>query len=447
LLHVCLPFSESFKKMNYSRLLSTTGLTVLSLVLASCLPIAEAPKTQTNLGLARISQNTKLISSQIMANFQSDSRGEVVVRPTVFDDIDSDLDNARSDLLTDTAKLLAGISVSDRSELTLLQDTQLWSEHRYFFDRVWSQLEQQQLAPLGEWGQQELFPIEADNSTIFYPFSNANFLQVYSLFPDSREYVLIGLEPVGNVPNLAYLSEKKLELELQKIRSCLDNIFPINNYFSVEQNRSIRDNFLALSNSEIDRFATVQALPMLYVFLAKTNNQIVSVEHIELDARGQIKKLERGMSSGVKITFVTQGSSQLRSLYYFSADLSNEALETNPELVQFLNRRQRSITYLEKAAYLMHFDSFSQIEDLILARSSYLLQDDSGVPIDVLKQKAWDLKFYGNYTQPLDLFKDKYQPELWQIYHSQNNIKPLTFSSGYQSQSDRSNLMLAKKQP
>jgi hypothetical protein len=433
--------------MNHSRLLSTTGLTVLSLVLASCFPIAEVPKTQAHLSLARISQNTKVISNQIMTNFQSNSRAEVVVKPTVFDDINSDLDNARSDLLTDTAKLLAGIDVSDRSELALLQDTQLWSEHRYFFASVWSQLEQQQLAPSGEWSQQELFPIDTENSTIFYPFSNANFLQVYSLFPESREYVLIGSEPVGNVPNLAYLSGKNLERELQKVRSYLDNVFPINSFFSVRQNRSIRDDFLDISNSEIDRFATLQALPMLYVFLAKTNNQIVSVEYIGLDSQGQIKQLQQGMSSGVKITFVTQGSSQLRSLYYFSVDLSNEALETNPELVKFLNRRQQLITYLEKAGYLMHFDSFSQIKDLILSRSSYLLQDDSGVPIDVLKPRAWDLKFYGNYTQPLDLFKDKYQPELWHIYHSQNNIKPLTFSSGYQSQSDRSNLMLAKKQP
>ena len=42
------------------------------------------------------------------------------------------------------------------------------------------------------------------------------------------------------------------------------------------------------------------------------------------------------------------------------------------------------------------------------------------------------------------MFSDNYQPRLWQIYTSRQNIKPLTFGTGYRLQPDYSNLMLAK---
>ncbi len=431
--------------MNHSRLLSTIGLTILSLVfLTSCFPIKQAKKTDKSLNFPRISQHSKVVSRQILDNFQSNSLTEVAVRSTVFDNISPNLNSPRSDLLTDTAKLLAGMKISNRSELALLKDTYFWYNHRLFFSSFWSQLEKQQLSPVRQWSKQELNSIDTSNSPIFYPFSHANFLQVYSLFPQAKEYILIGLEPVGNVPNLANLSTEKLENKLQNIRTYLDNIFPINDLFSFQEAQQIRDSFLDTSKSEIDRFTSLEALPVLYIFLAKTNNRIINVEYIGLDSQGKIKKFQTGMISGVKITFITQGSSNLKSLYYFSADLSNEFMETNSELVKFFAHLDRPIAYLEKAAYLMYFDSFSHIKDLILARSSYLIQDDSGIPVSVFESKQWNLKFYGNYTQPIELFKNKYQPELWNIYHSQNNIKPLTFSNGYQSQIDKSNLMLAE---
>ncbi|MGF1539653.1 MAG: hypothetical protein ACFCU5_04250 [Pleurocapsa sp.] len=420
-------------------------MTILSLVfLASCFPNREIEKTEKSLNFARISENGKAASHQIVANLKSDSLTEITAQSTVFDDVSLNLDNPRSELLTDTAKLLAGMNISDRSELALLKDTHLWADYRVFFSSIWSQLEKQKLSPIRQWSQKELTKINLENFSVFYPFSKANFLQVYSLFPQAKEYILISLEPVGNVPDLAYLSTDKLEQEFQKIKTYLDNIFPVNDLLFSEKERENIKRFLDTPPSEIDRLATLQALPVLYIFLAKTNNRIINVEYIGLDSQGQIKKFQPGMISGVKITFITQGSSESRTLYYFSADLSNESLETNLELLEFLKQRDRPITYLEKAAYLMYFDSFSQIKDLILSRSSYLLQNDSGIPVNVFESARWNLKFYGNYTRPIDLFKNKYQPELWNIYHSQNNIKPLTFSSGYQSQVDKSNLMLAE---
>ncbi len=78
-----------------------------------------------------------------------------------------------------------------------------------------------------------------------------------------------------------------------------------------------------------------------------------------------------------------------------------------------------------------------------MAKSSYLLQDDSGMPVKYFDRSQWNLKFYGSYTAPIDLFSGDYQPDLREIYQNDKNIKPLNFGIGYKFGVNESNLMLA----
>lgn len=94
----------------------------------------------------------------------------------------------------------------------------------------------------------------------------------------------------------------------------------------------------------------------------------------------------------------------------------------------------------------MYYDSFSTIKNVILAQSQHILQDDSGMPLKSFDKQQWGLKFYGNYTQPIALFKNRYQPDLRQIYQSDKSIKPLNFGIGYKFGVNESNLMLADRQ-
>jgi hypothetical protein len=92
----------------------------------------------------------------------------------------------------------------------------------------------------------------------------------------------------------------------------------------------------------------------------------------------------------------------------------------------------------------MYADHFSKVKDLVLSQSKYLLQDDSGMPLTSFDSSEWNLTFYGNYTRPISLFSNRYQPALQQIYQTDNSIKPLNFNIGYQFKTHESNLMLAK---
>jgi hypothetical protein len=91
----------------------------------------------------------------------------------------------------------------------------------------------------------------------------------------------------------------------------------------------------------------------------------------------------------------------------------------------------------------MHDEHFSTTRNLVLSQSTGLLQDDSGIPVKYFDKHKWELKFYGTYTEPIDLFNKRYQPELRKIYNSDRTLKPLNFGIGYKFRVDESNLMLA----
>lgn len=343
-------------------------------------------------------------------------------------------DRARSNKFTDSAKFLAGIKVDEKSSLAVYQKSKAWNDHSYYFENAWKKLDQQQLSKIRKWTDTELKSINQTAKTIFYPFSGPDFLYAYLFFPKGTEYVMVGLEPIGNIPDITKIPAEKMDGKLQEIHKSMNDLLQLS--------------FFRTKAMKVD-LAEKGVLPILFVFLARTNHRILDVQYFKLnkDASIQYLKTDKNNSKGegVKIDFVSEGENQVRNLYYFSLDLSNDGLQKTPEFKQFVKNLNKPITYLKAASYLMHNDEFSEIRNLILSQSTSILQDDSGMPIKYFDRAKWNLKFYGSYTQPIDLFKVRYQPDLRKIYQSDPTIKPLNFGIGYQFEVNTSNLMLASR--
>jgi hypothetical protein len=339
-------------------------------------------------------------------------------------------DQVKLEKWTDTAKFLAGMQLGNNSPLAQSQNSNSWLKQRQYFENTWSKLETQQLKKVRQWSQQEVKQINDTSPSVFYPFSGPDFLYAYSFFPKGKEYILMGLEPVGKALDLTAASESDRNRKLEEVRSSLYAI--------------LQFSFFRTNDMKVD-LQKQGVLPILYVFLARTQNRIIDVQNIGINKDGKIQVFEKGMISGVKIAFVPEGESQPRTLYYFSADLSNDGLKKRPELSQFISGIDNNITYLKAASYLMHNDSFSEIRRNILAQSKYVLQDDSGISLKAFDNSKWDLKFYGAYTNPISLFSGSYQEELRKVYSTSKSIKPLNFGIGYKVTANDSNLMLASK--
>ena len=60
----------------------------------------------------------------------------------------------------------------------------------------------------------------------------------------------------------------------------------------------------------------------------------------------------------------------------------------------------------------MFENGFATIRNFILEHSNRIVQDDSGIPVAYFDPNKWNLRLFGAYLGPIDLFKQHHQPRL-----------------------------------
>ena len=149
-----------------------------------------------------------------------------------------------------------------------------------------------------------------------------------------------------------------------------------------------------------------------------------------------------GGARGVKVTFLDPATGAHKNLYYFSADLSDDGLKRNSAVLRFCNSLGPTNSLLKAASYLLQQNGFTIARNYLLRVSASILEDDSGIPLRSFSPAQWNLRFFGTYTGPIDLFKSFYQPDLRQ-YYATSSPKPLTFGFGYHYNRQDATLILA----
>ena len=327
-----------------------------------------------------------------------------------------------------TAKLLAGLPVRG----TVLENRSLdpsWATHATELDRAWERLDKQQLSRIRAWAPQFLGPSYEDNGPMFYMFSGPDFLYANAFFPNASTYVLCGIEPVGSIPDLEHIQPAVLASALANLRKSLDSV--LNWSFFITKNMKVDLTQTQLSGT----------LPVLYVFLARAGCTIDSVSPVAMDRAGNLITEGKGTTPGIKIVFLGPNGHE-QTLYYFTYDLADWAIKTNPGLLKFCEQQGPGVTLLKAASYLMHTNNFSQIRDFLLTHSKVILQDDSGIPHRFFTRDKWIVRHCGHYVGPVNAFKEYPQPDL-AAENSASKPPPLDFSFGYQWQPNRSSLIIA----
>ena len=344
-------------------------------------------------------------------------------------------------LYNDLARYIAGMQITNSSSIDAsLTNDPKWKEYASDFDKSWGTLDTSKIAKMKTWRNNELK--EADSKTIFYPFSGADFFNVYTLFPNADNYIMVGLEPVGTPPYFHKgMSKDSISQYFQKVHTSLYSILN----FSFFRTRSMSVDFNAK-----DLNGTIH---IILLFIERTGNSIVDVKPAGIDNTGKIityksfkePKQAGDVNRGIEIDFY--GSDKvLRKAYYFSVNLDNEHLPKNPDFIKMVNSYNSSMTtYVKSASYLMHKEYFSTIRDLITTNSQSVLQDDSGIPYKYFDSKVWKPTLYGTYTGSIPLFTHVFQKDLSDGFKDKNINKPLPFGIGYKYKVGDSNLMYFRK--
>ncbi|WP_139924647.1 hypothetical protein [Hymenobacter sp. DG01] len=338
------------------------------------------------------------------------------------------------------AAYLAGLPVSKASGLRPLTAQPGWQSYAADAAKSWTNYHATRTTKIEAWARQELDSARAASPTIFYPFSGPDFLNVTTMFPTSSTYVLMGLEPVGSVPRQATLANPRLFTALKA------SLWSVLNFSFFRTN----DMAVDLKSVELDG-----ALPLMMLFAARTNHQVEAVRYIQLTPEGELAAADTAaiqrpgpkMVPGVEMILRTPAG-QKKTVLYFSADLSDWKLGTTQEAaLKYVRSLGPLTTYVKSATYLMHKTYFSKVRNLVLERSNYVLQDDSGIAMKYFRPAAdWQFTFYGTYKRPINLFAKHYQPELTTAYaDTANPARLLPFGTGYNWRPNESNLLLAHR--
>jgi hypothetical protein len=272
-------------------------------------------------------------------------------------------------------------------------------------------------------------------------FSGPDFLYATSFFPSASTYVLSGLEPVGDVPQLTSLPRGSLDASLRNIEGSLASI--LNLSFFITKNMK----------TQLTEGSVYGTLPILYVFLARTGKTVHEVSFVSLDKDGNFivpddpgKRVGRATTQsaakGVKIVF-SDGSGPRQTLYYFSTDLSDGGVKISGFL-EFCAKLGAADSFLKSASYLLHGGNFSRVRSFLVNHSATILQDDSGIPLAYFDPKQWRLQPFGHYLAPLGIFPNTYQPRMTELFR---DAAPLDFGIGYLWRKNESNLLLATRPP
>jgi hypothetical protein len=337
----------------------------------------------------------------------------------------------------DTARFLAGLPVSSNSPLAAFTSDPVWLSHARNLNSIFARQESAQLSKIRDFSEKYL---TEKHDTVFYMFSGPDFLYATSFFPSASTYILAGLEPIGSVPDLMSLSPLVIDGELRSLEASMSSLFSFSFFITHKMKAQLREGQF------------YGALPILYVFLARTSKTIHEVNFVRLDEQGNLHVADgldavtrvsetnrTAASSGVKIVF-SDGNGPRQTLYYFSTNLADGSFQRSG-FSAFLAKLGPADSLIKSASYLLHGAPFAGVRKLLLNRSATIVQDDSGIPLTYFEATKWRVQAFGHYAGPIPMFGNFYQPNMAELFRS---ASPLEFGIGYRWRKNESNLLVAQ---
>ena len=345
--------------------------------------------------------------------------------------------------LTTLAKVLAGKPVENDAKFTKVTTKKTWFLYKTIFGNIWDDFVESRSEPMNEWAKNNISDIQGSAATLFYPFGGPDFTLAYAMFPTADRFILMGLEPVGIIPNVVLISDTTFKTFSTNMINSMKTYCSYGFFITKEMQQD-------LSISGVNG-----VLPIIMIMMSREEMLLHSIQQIVLDSNATIIKRTTNVNGvptkefkgieGVEILFSKPGKKKIDVCYYFKTDLSNSSPKSVETIEKFLKKNDDTVaTFLKAASYLMHNSAFSIIRTMILNNSTFLLQDDSGIPVRAIDSTKWKRTFFGEYTRPIAVFRTLYQPMLTKMYQSESKGR-FMFGYGYKHTPGSSNIQVFRK--
>ncbi len=343
----------------------------------------------------------------------------------------------------DIARFIAGLEQTKGSTLAKFDTLSASKEYRQSIGEFFARLEKNNISKMRDFSNRELQDVRKDSLVLFYPFSGPDFINSDALFPEAFTTIMLGLEPVGGVPDISDATNDELATMYKALRISIDSLAPLGYFMTNEMNKDFR------------RVSDLNGtLPVITLFMVRNNYQILNVKKVTINAEGKLAKPTAGNMdkedptdtyiNGGMIEYMKPNDMRVRRLFYFSHDASDESLARTPQLMKFFGSFKIDVALFKAASYLCSW--MKGMRDFTLTNAQNIVQDDSGIPLSFFDKSQWDIRYYGKYDRTLKVFqKGFFQPELRDAYSSSTTVKPLDFIFGYGVRIKQSNMLVAKK--
>jgi hypothetical protein len=268
------------------------------------------------------------------------------------------------------------------------------------------------LRAMQAWARRELASAVSWDRPVVYPFAGPDALHALALFGGAERVVLVGLEPVGDLPGATASAAAGY---FRHLGAALEDVHKLT-FFR--------------THAMASAFARVGVFPALLGTVARVGGRVTSFRSTDTPR-------------GVRIDWVGEDE-RARQLEYVELDLANAGLAHQPAFLARLRRMAPYVTFLKAASYLLWEPRFSRARRMILEDSAVIVEDDAGLPFRDLTGRDWTLRLFGRYETPVSPFEDRWQPDLEAAYASRGG-RPLPFGIGYHVDAARSNLLVAAK--
>jgi hypothetical protein len=330
-----------------------------------------------------------------------------------------------------TAQFVSGLNRGVYGDSLTSEQETAWAAYSKISAADWSALEKRYLTRIDGWRGRTLANLPASGAA-FYPFGGPDAANLLAFFPDAREYVIVGLEPIGCLPLRA---PDYTQAYFSGLRGDLSSVVA-NGFFRTKE-----------MGGDFKEGPVNGVLPLLLFLLARSGYSVEEAAPIQISSSGtlvipsQAPGQPKAETDGVTIRF-SDSRHGSRTLRYFTLNLQSSRLNRKPGTLKYLNGLPAPLTLIKSASYLMHKTYFSTIRNLILSKSALVVEDDSGIPYRYFDADHWDVRFYGKYTEPIALFKMWKQDDLKAAYEARKEKQPLDFGIGYRHPGE-SNLLVA----
>jgi hypothetical protein len=319
---------------------------------------------------------------------------------------------------TEIARFLAGRPVRQGAALSRLQLDGGYQAFSRETLQQWKLRASRRIAAQNLWQANHIEPLIGSPRTVVYPFGGPDLLYAMALFPESSRYILLGLEPAGNLPDLENTDPGSVLGSLPRHAKSIETQL-LHGYFITKDMKT-----------DFSNGALQGVTPVLLSSLGLMNATVHGVQSVGA-----------GGNPAVEIDFTLPGRGR-KSVVYVSGDLSNGGFKGG--YASWLSSAASgSVAYFKAASYLMQDGNFTGIRSWVLGNCKAVVQDDSGIPYAAYDKAVWDIRLFGNYEGPIAFFAKHAQSDLKAAYDAGGPFTQPTFGSGYHMLPSQANLMVA----